>query len=293
MSTHSRDLEAPKGARCSEHPDRSARFRCPRCGRYTCAFCWDESTKRCRFCVSGDSSKAVVRLPFEDSSRPIVSRVTATLASAFSPLDTARCFSTCEPVLALRFLLLSAFPLSLAAGVIPHTRTLLFRSGFHVHLVGRVSGSEIALDVLRAMLFQVLLDGIVVTALLLPFVSLAKSYGNNQSSHGAIGTVFYRFWLFPGAMLISYLAFWILPDENIGSPIQTVISFLGLYFFGRAMWLTARLTYGVSTLWSIAVVAIPWIITLLVIALVFPLLASSLLGAIPQEAMRQYETTTI
>jgi hypothetical protein len=292
MTTQSRDFEAPKGARCSEHPDRPARYRCPRCGRYACAFCWDESTSRCRLCASGDSLKAAVRLPFEDGSQPFISRVIATLASAFNPQETARCFSACEPTLALRFLLISALPLSLATGVIPHTRTLVFGPGLQVDFVGQVSGSEIALDILRAMLFQLLFDGIVITALVLPFASLAKSYGNIQSATGAIGTVFYRYWLIPGAMLISYLAFWVLPDARIGIFAEFVISVLALYFIVRAMWLTARLTYSVGTVWSIAVVGVPWIIVLLVIALVLPLLASSL-GITPEEALKQYEKTAI
>lgn len=291
MASHLRDIEAPKGARCSEHPDRLARFRCPSCGRYTCAFCWDESTSRCKSCASSDSSNATIRLPFEDTSKPFLSRVTATLASAFNPRETAGGFSTCDPTFALRFLLLSALPLSLVSGVIPHTQTLVFGPGLSVELVGQVGGIEIAIDVLRAMFFQLLFDGITITALVLPFTSLAKSYGNTQSAVGAIGTVFYRYWLIPGAMLISYLAFWILPEVGIGLFIQFVLSALALFFFIRAMWLTARLSYGVGTVWSIAVVGVPWIILLLVVALVLPFLQSSL-GITPQEPIKQYETIT-
>jgi len=140
------------------------------------------------------------------------------------------------------------------------------------------------------MIFQLLFDGILITALVLPFASLTKSYGNTQNAYGAIGTVFYRYWLLPGAMLISYLAFWILPDENIGLATEFVLSILALYFFVRSMWLTVRLTYGVGTIWSIAVVGVPWIIALLAVALVLPFLASSL-GVTSQEALSGEFTT--
>jgi hypothetical protein len=233
-----------------------------------------------------------MRSPFENTLQPFVSRVTATLASAFSPKESSGCFSTCDPTFALRFLLLSALPLSLAAGVIPHTRTLAFGPGLSIKLVGEVGGIEIAMDVLRAMLFQLIFDGILILALVLPFASLAKSYGSTRSTYGAIGTVFYRYWLIPGATLISYLAFWFLPDANIGLAMELVVSTLALYFFVRAMWLTARLTYEIATVWAIAVVGVPWIVALLVIALVFPLLATSL-GITPQEVLRQYETTAV
>ena len=53
-------------------------------------------------------------------------------------------------------MLLSALPLALLAGVIPHTRTLLFEGSFKVRVIGTPMPGQfdIALDVARAMGLQ-------------------------------------------------------------------------------------------------------------------------------------------
>lgn len=215
-------------------------------------------------------------MPFEDAALSFWTRVIETVRTAFRPRVTALGFAACRPLSALLFLLISALPLSLAAGVIPHTRTLLFGPGLRISLVGSYRPIEIAFDIVRAMIFQLLFDGIFIAALVIPFASLAKSYGGTKGTSAAIGTVFYRYWLIPAAMLLSYISFWIFPDVRIGFFVELALSALALYLFVIAMWSTARVTYAIGRIWSIAVVGVPWVIVFLVVALVIPVLASFL-----------------
>jgi hypothetical protein len=279
-------LKPPEGARCAEHSDRPATYRCPGCGRYVCSFCWNDDESRCRTCVESGPQEKTVSLPFENTSLSLFSRIVSTFATAFSPHETALCFAQCRPAFALRFLLISALPLSFVSGVIPYTSTLLFGPGLRVDLVGAPTHVDIIVDVLRAMLFQLLFDSLLLAALALPFVSLAKSYGRPRCASSAIGTMFYRYWLVPAAMAGSYISVWISPDEKIGAVAGFVISILALYFLIRAMWSTARVSCGVGPLWSIAVVGVPWVLSFLVVALVVPALGR-VFGIVPPETLPQ------
>jgi hypothetical protein len=276
----------PEGARCAEHPDRPATYRCPGCGRNVCSFCWNDDVSHCRTCGESGPREKASAVPFEDTSRSLPSRIVSTFAAAFRPQENALGFARCRPAFALRFLLISALPLSLISGVIPNTKTLLFGPGLHVNLVGTPADLDIVVDVLRAMVFQLLFDGLLLAALVFPFVSLARSYGRPQCASSAIGTMFYRYWLVPAAMAGSYISFWISPDEKIAAVAGFVISILALYFLIRAMWSTARIPCAVGPLWSIAVVGVPWVLSFIVVALVVPILAR-VLGIVSQEALLQ------
>src|SRR5262245_55070458 len=80
-----------------------------------------------------------VSIPWERSDEPALKRYFATLASAFRPMRSAAAFARTDLGPAQRFFLLSALPFAMLAGVIPHTRTLMFEGNFNVRVLGHPS----------------------------------------------------------------------------------------------------------------------------------------------------------
>jgi hypothetical protein len=267
-----RDHNAPEGAHCAEHPERPATFTCPRCGAYACASCWHPGAERCQACLSRDPTAAAPKLAWEQTDKPLLVRYFGTLASALSPFRSAPAFAHEDVGAALRFLLVSALPLALLTGVIPHTRTLMFAGDFAVHLVGHPSGFEIAIDVLRAMLAQVALSAVQLGCLLLPYASLARAYAPARKE-AALRVMYYRFWLVPAAMLFVYLAIWMLPAPDPataqGAPppalfVVTSVQLLASVLLMIAMGATARLACGLGPLLSIVLVVVPFMLRVVV-----------------------------
>jgi len=128
------DHSAPEGTLCSEHPDRPAAFKCPRCGRFACIFCWHAFSMRCEFCLRIDPASAAPPVAWESGQGSVITRYFATLASAMSPVHTAPAFAHSEVAPAVRFFLLSALPVAALSGVIPYTKTLMFGSSMQVLL---------------------------------------------------------------------------------------------------------------------------------------------------------------
>lgn len=253
-------LRAPEGSLCHRHQDRQAYVTCPLCHKHCCAFCYHSRFGRCESCLQLDPASAVAPVPFEED-RGFVSRVGMTLLNAFQPSMTAPAFARSEHRAALRFLLLTALPLSLLAGVIPHTRSLLFADGV-IHVLGRPTGGAMALDLGRAMAVQLALDAVHLMALWLPFVSLLRAYAGEEKAEYGRRALLYRAWLLPASTLLTGLILWPQSEPTAGqSPAQGVLFLLAFpqllpIFLLLAMGYTARYACALSTMWSILIVII-------------------------------------
>jgi hypothetical protein len=273
MASESEHHRAPEGAHCTKHPEREAHFTCPRCGHNACLSCWHPSVARCAQCLSLDPSETAPAIPWERPGGSALLRYLATFASAFSPVRSAPAFARKDLPAARRFMLLSALPLALLAGIIPHTRTLLFEGNFAVRLVGHPSTSEIVLDVLRAALSETVLTAVQLGCLLLPYVSLVRAYGAPQREEAAVRVMYYRIWLLPAALLLFHLAVWALPTPDLATLEQAPpaswlivlsLGLLGSVLLMLAMTATARLACGLGPWLSMLVVLVPVTLLLLI-----------------------------
>jgi hypothetical protein len=196
----------------------------------------------------------------------------ATLATALRPIRSAPAFARDDVGAALRFMLLTALPLALLAGVIPHTRTLLFEGDFRVRVLGQANDAQIALDVARALGVQLALSAVEIGCLMLPFVSLVRAYAPDRR-HAALRVMLYRAWLLPAALAGFYLAIWALPAPPVGAAEQTpplgwvlvlaLRTMVPVLLF-VAMGSTARLACGLGPWMSMVVVIVPVVLLLLV-----------------------------
>jgi hypothetical protein len=254
---------APPGAACAEHPERPATFTCPRCGNYACLFCWHPIAERCDTCLKRDPAAAAPALPWETQQGSGLQRFVRTLGSAFQPIHTAPAFARPGLRRPMTFFLLSALPLAALAGVIPNTKTLMFGSAFSVIVQGHPSTGSIALDVLTAMLLQVLWFGLDFAAIALPYTSLVRAYAAPDRRGAAVRVLLYRSWLAPFAALSYYLGLWMLPG---GDKPQEPTALLPLLLIGQfmlhmlilsSMRASARLACGIGALLSFVVVAVP------------------------------------
>lgn len=261
----------PDGAICAEHPDRPAHYVCPRCGTFACVACFHPGVSRCDRCVRRDPADAAPPLGWERTDVPLLARLLGTLGSAFSPVRTAPAFARGEVAQARSFALLTALPLAALAGVIPHTRTLLFRGDFAVEVLGKASSSQIALDVAQAALLQVGSTLVSFACLFLPFTSLVRAYAPGKQA-AAARALYYRAWLLPAALAFFYLVVWASPApaelaDAAGAaeapPPPLAVSFALLVrmiapvLLFVAMSATARLACGLGPLLSFVVVAVP------------------------------------
>jgi hypothetical protein len=264
--TNPRDTRAPEGARCAEHPERPALFTCPHCGGHACVVCFHPAIERCQRCLKRDPTEAAPPLPWEREGEPAPKRYLRTLATAFSPVRSAPAFAREEIAAARRFLLLSALPFALLAGIVPHTRTLLFAGSVQVKVLGtpQPGAVEIALDVLRAMGVQLGLSAIECACVALPFVSLCRAYAPERA-FAALRSMYYRLWLLPASLLGYYAVLFMAPMP--ASPTDLPALPVSLVLFGLrtllpvllfvAMGSTARLACGIGPWLSMVVVMVP------------------------------------
>ena len=261
---------APDGASCAEHPERAARFTCPRCGSFVCAACWHDPVSRCIRCLRRDPTEAAPPIAWEQRERSLPARYLATLAGALSPLRTAPAFAHHDVRAAQRFALISAVPFALLAGIIPHTRTLLFKGHFQVQVLNKASPGEIALDVLQAGAVQLTFNLVELLSLLLPFVTLVRAYAPGRQ-HAAARMLYYRAWLLPVGWLLIYATYFLLPsaETNQASAMlllladsvrQLVVPLLLI----MGMSATARAACGLGPGSSLIVVAVPTVLMLVV-----------------------------
>jgi hypothetical protein len=196
--------------------------------------------------------------------------------------------------MAQRFALLTAAPFAWLAGVIPYTRTLLFKGSFEVQVVGHPSAAEIALDVASAGAIQLTLTAIELLSLMLPFVSLVRAYAPTRH-HAAARVLYYRVWMLPAAWLLFYAVMWLAPNPDPATMGRAPIAALLLYqllvttivpvLLLMAMGATARLACGLGPFVSIMVVAVPAVLLFVVqsllqlgVARVLPQLAAGAAG---------------
>jgi hypothetical protein len=259
------DHSAPDGAVCAEHRERPAAFTCPRCGNYACIFCWHSAAERCDACLKRDPAAAAPPLPWETSEGSLLHRFVGTLVSAMRPVQSAPAFARPGLRPAIAFFVLSAVPLAALAGVIPNTKTLEFGSAFGVRLIGLPSESDIALDVVLAMLLQLASFGVDFIALALPFTSLVRAYAPVEQRPAALRVLLYRSWLAPGATLLFFLGIWMLPGTTSKEPTLLLTVLAVMQFVLNALLLvsmraTARLACGIGALLSFVVVAVPLLV---------------------------------
>jgi len=254
---------APPGAPCAEHPERPAAFTCPRCGNHACLFCWHPIAERCDTCLRRDPAAAAPALPWETPYGSAWLRFVRTLWSAFQPVHTAPAFARPGLRRAVLFFLLSALPMAALAGVIPHTKTLMFGSAFQVVVQGHPSTATIGLDVLRAMLLQLLVFGVDFVAFALPYTSLVRAYAPPARAGAALRVLLYRSWLAPFAALFFYVGVWMLPGAGKPEepppllPVLLIGQFILHMLLLSSMRASARLASGIGALLSFVVVAIP------------------------------------
>jgi len=263
---------APEGAACAEHPERTAHFTCPRCGSFACVTCWHPAVSRCTRCLRNDPTEAAPPIAWEQAGRSLPARYLATLASALSPRRSAPAFAHPDVRAAQRFALLSAAPFALLAGIIPHTRSLLFKGNLQVEVLGNAGATEIALDVLRAAGIQLTVTLVELFALLLPFMSLVRAYAPGKQ-HAAARVLYYRLWMRPFTWLLLYAAVWLLPETapNAPGPAMALLMTLDVLralvapvLLFIAMGATARMACGLGPVVSLVVVTIPAVLLFVV-----------------------------
>jgi hypothetical protein len=276
MATPPADHRAPDGAQCGVHPERAAQFTCPRCGSYACVTCWHPEVERCTHCLQRDPAAAAPPILWEQRDKSLARRYVGTIASALSPFRTAPAFAHGEVGDALRFMLLSALPLALLSGVIPHTRTLMFAGNFAVRVLGHPSAMQIGLDVLRSMLVGFALIVVQLATLLLPFASLLRAYAPARRG-AAQRALYYRIWLLPAALLFFHIAMAVLPpppdptmlDPNALEPatatglaLASGVRLLCAVLLILTMSATARLACGLGPFLATVVVIVPLLVML-------------------------------
>lgn len=150
-------------------------------------------------------------VPWERHGASFGARLLDTLGSAFRPSRSAPALGGTDVEPAFRFLWLTAAPLALLAGVIPHTRSLLFGDVFGIQVADGATASDLTLDIGRAMLVQLVLFVVDFLSLSLPYGSLIKSYGSQAAQSTALRLLCYRAWLIPAASLLYSLIAWAAP----------------------------------------------------------------------------------
>lgn len=269
MQDREPDYSAPEGAVCAEHHERPAAFTCPRCGNYACLFCWHPVSRRCDACLKRDPAAAAPPIAWEASQRSLIVRYLQTLASAFRPVLSAPAFAQPAQRPALSFFLASALPFAALAGVIPHTKLIMFGNTLTVKLQGSPTTEQLALDIALAMAIQLGLFACDFAALALPYVSLVRAYAEPDKRSAALRVLLYRSWLVPAATLIYYLGLWMLPAATADGvtpmwPVLVALQLLLNALILVSMRATARLACGIGPMLSFTVTAIPFVVWMFV-----------------------------
>ncbi len=238
---------------------------CPRCGSYCCIACWHNAAERCHACLLRDPLPPV---PWADEERGWVSRLAGTLGDAIRPSRSAPGFLRGAWTRGISFAALTFLPLAALSGIIPFTHRVLFGGRFAITLAGDPTGAEVALDLLQAAGFGLLLSAVKLLCLAVPFASLTRAYGDKDiESRPARQVMLYRGWLLTlggnGGLLLGLMV-WGLPfssGADLGELTQVmlyVISLLPLLLLLWSMTSTARVA-GAGPVASTVVVLVPFL----------------------------------
>lgn len=232
--------------------------------------CFQLTLGICNACLKLDPAAEAPPMAFEDRRRSLLSRFGLTLATAVRPVSSAPAFATDNWRDALRFALWTALPLALVAGIIPHTRTLLFLGDFQIRVLGSPPADTvaIALDVVRAGLIQVALTVAYLLSLLVPFTSLVRAYAGEAEAIYAARVLLYRIWLAPlGLVLVALAAHASTMPTDVLDPTTATVpplllvawtaQMMTMVLLMLSMGFTARLACGLGLGWALVVVIVP------------------------------------
>jgi hypothetical protein len=254
--------------------------------------CWHGPVDRCDACLRRNPLDAAPPIPFEDPARGFIGGLLGTLFGAFAPVRTAPAFAGDGVRRAVVFAVLVTVPLALVRGVIPYTRTLRFGPTLSVEVLGGANSTQIALDLAAAAGISLLVTGVCLLALTVPFVSLARAYGSRKTGGAPLRLMLYRGWLL--TVSAQGALFWFLswclpaaPDEGLLLAIH-LIDLIPLLLLLNAMRATSRLAQGVGPIASFVTVIVP--LTLMI--LVQPLLMHALAPWLPEGVTRPQTVET-
>jgi len=191
------------------------------------------------------------------------------------------------------FALLTALPAALTAGIIPFTHHLLFGPTFRVTAQGSVSSEGIALDLARAAGLGLLVHGVLLLALALPYVSLSRAFARQEDAGArALRTLLYRSWLLPmgGSGLVSQLLIWAAPVTEAGPGLQLALAFaavIPIVLLMVALRAAAVQLNGVPPLASWAVILVPVTLFFLTEAIVLEALDPVLPDPVPLDELER------
>jgi hypothetical protein len=167
-------------------------------------------------------------LAWEDPSLSFFRRFFSTLAATFAPLRTIHAVAAGELGPALRFALLTAFPLMLLWAIVPFTHTLLFVPPFGIKLVTDKATMPVWLDVARAAGIGFGFSAITFLSWTLPFASLVSAFANGSRPENpklaAWRTALYRDWVIPLGMTLLSLTEWAVPTPSAVAVEITILS---------------------------------------------------------------------
>jgi hypothetical protein len=232
--------------RCARHGDAAAEGLCSRCGDQLCRACLPIESRSCAPCAERDPFYGVAQLPWEQAEVPRAGRVLATLgALLLRPSSRATAFARGEVRPALDFAVRVALPLACISHVVPVTRTLLFGPNMALQRLGNATAAEIALDVVRAMVFGVLVMPLS-TGFAFALVLLASGL---RDARLWLRHALYWAWLSPALAASSSLVAWIAPADSILSGLSPLVALPILWWF--SLLFVARRARRASWPWAI------------------------------------------
>ncbi len=214
-------------------------------------------------------------VPWELPRHALGVRFIRTLSDAFRPVQSAPSFLNAHARRpAWTFFLLTWIPLALIEGVIPFTRTLAFERGWVIQPLDHTSLQVHLADIAASMGLSLLVAGVSLMALAVPYIQLVQGYGEEQARRTALVFLSYRCWLLPAHGLLLYLAAWSVPNTwgvqfQLAAELFALIPLLLLF---AAMQAVTRVAGGRSIVASLATVLVPFTLVLIVRRLLLPLL---------------------
>lgn len=256
-------MSDPSDGACRVHAELPAIAQCPSCGAPACPLCWHAAAARCSACLAREPGGDAPEIAWEESGGTVAGRFVRTLLGTFTPARTAPSFGRRRPLgPAVQFAALSTLPAVLCASAIEYTFTFALGHAGAFSWVGHPTSRDVAVDVARACAIGVLLWGIRLLALAVPFVSLCRAYGaDGRGAAPATRAMLYRVWVVPGLYLAALLFSWPLPRsaDAVVSLVDEAAKALPLLLLAVTMRGVARDSAGVGP-WA------SWVVVLIALA---------------------------